>query len=56
LKRFHIRPSTIWPLHRRPIDKSSRGYHKHQFEAAWRAYCPADTPTQSGKIRYLRQS
>jgi hypothetical protein len=56
LKRFHIRPSTVWPLHRRPGDRSSRGYYRHQFEAAWRSYCPADTPTQSQKIRYLRQS
>jgi Protein of unknown function (DUF3631) len=56
LKRFQIRPSTIWPLHRRPGDSSSRGYYRHQFETAWRSYCPADTPTQSGKIRYLKQS
>jgi hypothetical protein len=56
LKRFHIRPSTVWPLHRRPADKSRRGYMRHQFEAAWRAYCPADTPTHSGKIRCLAQS
>jgi hypothetical protein len=56
LKPFQIRSGTVWPLRRRPSDKSSRGYHKHQFEAAWRAYCPADTPTHSGKIRHLRQS
>jgi len=56
LKRFHIRSSTVWPLHRQPSDKSRRGYHKHQFEAAWRAYCPADTPTHSGKIRCLGHS
>jgi hypothetical protein len=53
LKRFHIRPSTVWPLHRRPSDKSSRGYHKRQFEAAWRSYCRGDTPTQSVTIRSL---
>jgi Protein of unknown function (DUF3631) len=56
LKRFQIKPSTVWRLHRQPSDKSSRGYHKHQFEAAWRSYCRGDTPTQSGRIRYLRQS
>jgi Protein of unknown function (DUF3631) len=56
LKRFQIKPSTVWPLHRQPSDKSRRGYHKHQFEAAWRSYCRGDTPTQSGRIRYLRQS
>jgi Protein of unknown function (DUF3631) len=56
LSRFQIRPRTIWPLNRRSGDSSSRGYMRHQFEAAWRAYCPADTPTHPGRIRYLRQS
>jgi hypothetical protein len=57
LSPFDIRPRTIWPLRRQPGDKSSRGYYWHQFEPAWRAYCPpSDTPTQRGKIRYLRQS
>jgi hypothetical protein len=56
LSRFNIRPRTIWPLHRRPGDTSGRGYMRHQFEAPWRAYCPSDTPTHPGSIRYLRQS
>ncbi len=46
LRPFGIRPKTIWPARRRPGDRSSRGYLRSQFEAAWRAYCPsADTPT-----------
>jgi hypothetical protein len=54
LRTFGIWPRTIWPSPRRPGDRSCRGYLRAQFEAAWRAYCPAaDTPTQSGKIRYL---
>jgi hypothetical protein len=54
---FQIRPRTIWPARRRLGDKSSRGYRRDQFEPAWAAYCPpADTPTPSSEIRYLRQS
>ena len=50
LRPFGIWPKTIWPAHRRPGDKSSRGYLRSQFEAAWRAYClPSDTPTQPSK-------
>jgi Protein of unknown function (DUF3631) len=56
LKRFHIRPSTVWPLHRRSGDRSSRGYYRHQFEASWRSYCRGDTPTQPGTIKSLSQS
>jgi hypothetical protein len=51
---FGIRPATIWPLHRTADTKSTRGYHRHQFERAWSQYCPeADTPTHSGKIKAL---
>jgi hypothetical protein len=32
LQMFHIRPRTIWPVRRRPGDKSSRGYLRSQFE------------------------
>jgi hypothetical protein len=57
LRPFGIRSKTIWPPQRRPGDKSRRGYLRSQFEAAWDSYCSsADTPTQSSKIRYLRQS
>jgi hypothetical protein len=51
LRPFGIWPKTIWPAHRRPGDKSSRGYLRSQFETAWHAYCPSpDTPTQPSKI------
>jgi len=54
LRPFSIRPKTIWPAQRKPDSRSSRGYLREQFEAAWAAYCPpADTPTQSSKIIHL---
>jgi hypothetical protein len=46
LRPFGIVPRTIWPVHRRAIDKSSRGYMKSQFEQAWRAYCPRAPATR----------
>ena len=37
---FCIRPRSIWPrLRRQDNGKSSKGYFRWQFEAAWRAYC-----------------
>ncbi|MET0532481.1 MAG: DUF3631 domain-containing protein [Microvirga sp.] len=56
LRGFGITPRTIWPPHRHPGAKSRRGYLKVQFEIAWASYCPADTPTQSSKIKYLRSA
>jgi hypothetical protein len=57
LRPFGIRAHTIWPEHRRPGDKSARGFLRGDFERAWAAYCPAaDTATQSSKIRYLGRS
>jgi hypothetical protein len=54
LRLFGIRPKTIWPMQRRPGDRSARGYLRNQFEAAWSAYCPdTDTPTQPSKIIHL---
>jgi hypothetical protein len=52
---FGIRPATIWPLNRNADSKSSRGYHRSQFEDAWARYCQpqADTPTHSNKIKRL---
>jgi hypothetical protein len=44
---FRIKPKTIWPLHRRPSDKSRKGFYRVDFEPAWDAYCsPRDTPAQ----------
>jgi hypothetical protein len=53
---FGIKPATIWPLKRNYDSKSSRGYHRYQFEDAWAHYCQpeADTPTHSSKIKRLR--
>jgi hypothetical protein len=57
LRQFRIRPKTIWPAHRRPSDKSSGGYLRSQFSAAWAAYCSAaDTSTQPNKIIRLPRS
>jgi hypothetical protein len=51
LRDFQIRPKTVWPRGRQSGDRSSRGYLRSQFEAAWRAYCPsADTATQPPKV------
>jgi Protein of unknown function (DUF3631) len=57
LSAFRIRPRSIRPL---PLDRSNlggtcKGYFRHQFEAAWRAYCSEDgTPAQPRPVRYLR--
>jgi hypothetical protein len=54
LRPFGIRPKSIWPVRRRPGDKSSRGYLRADLEAAWRSYCPStDTPSQPSKIILL---
>jgi Protein of unknown function (DUF3631) len=54
LRPFGINSRTIWPVRRRPGDKSSRGYLRSQFEATWQSYCPSpDTPTQPSKIIQL---
>jgi hypothetical protein len=58
LSAFRIYPRSI---HLLPLDQSNlggktrKGYFRHQFEAAWRAYCPEDgTPAQPSPVRYLR--
>ena len=53
LRPFGIRPKTIWPAPRRHGDRSSRGYLRSQFEAAWRCYCPPSNPTQPSKTKEL---
>jgi hypothetical protein len=54
LSPFSIRPRSIWPRPRTRNDRSAKGYFRHQFELAWRAYCDAPgTPAQSSKIRAL---
>jgi hypothetical protein len=54
LRPFDIRPHSIWPAQRSPDAKSSKGYRRDQFEAAWTAYCPpSGTPAQSSRIIHL---
>jgi hypothetical protein len=53
LRPFCIRPKTIWPARRRFGDRSSRGYLRSQFEAAWRCYCPPSDPTRPRKTKEL---
>ena len=49
---FGIRPKTVWPPRRSTRDRSVKGYHRKQFEAAWAAYCEG-TPAQHGNVKYL---
>ena len=53
---FGIRPAPVWPLRRGADTRTSRGYYQHQFEDAWRRYCPSedDTPTHSSNVKSLR--
>jgi hypothetical protein len=57
LRPFRIFPKSIWPLGSRVGAKSRKGYYRHQFEAAWQAYCSDgedDTSAQPNKIKHLR--
>jgi Protein of unknown function (DUF3631) len=55
LTSFGIRPRSIWPPRRDAGSKSAKGYHRSQFEAAWRSYCDRDgTPARPKDIRHLR--
>jgi hypothetical protein len=53
LRLFNIRPRSIWPPRG---TRSFKGYHRHQFEAAWAAYCGGETdrPAERGPINQLR--
>jgi hypothetical protein len=51
---FGIRPRTIWPPHRGASKKSTKGYLRAQFEAAWAAYCDGNgTPAQTNNVSFL---
>jgi Protein of unknown function (DUF3631) len=50
---FGIRPRTIWPLGRTPGSNCAKGYHRSQFEAAWRSYA-SGTPSQASNPKHLR--
>jgi hypothetical protein len=59
LRPLHIRPRSIWSGPRGPGVSSAKGYHRADFDAAWRAYCPADedgTPAQQSTIKHLRSA
>jgi hypothetical protein len=58
LREFGIRPRVIWPLKRTAKSISARGYHRSEFEQAWKMYCvdeEAVTPSRSGKVRAALQ-
>ena len=38
LRDFDIKPRPFYPLHRKPGDKTARGYMLAEFEAAWQSY------------------
>jgi hypothetical protein len=57
LKPFKIGLRTIWPQHRTPESKSSKGYRRAQFEDAWRKYCAEDgTAAHTSNIRSLHSA
>jgi hypothetical protein len=48
---FGIRPKSVWPVRRRPGDKSAKGYYRWRFEDAWASYCPpAGTTARPAKV------
>jgi hypothetical protein len=53
---FGITTKTIWPVRRKPADKSAPGWLLSQFERPWAEYCSGeDTPQQTRKITRLLQ-
>jgi hypothetical protein len=54
---FGIMTKTVWPLRRKPGDRSAPGWLLSQFERAWAEHCSeGDTPTQAKKIIGLLRS
>jgi Protein of unknown function (DUF3631) len=54
LKAFQIRSRSVWLGARKAGGKSGKGYHRADFEAAWRKYCPKDgTPAQPNVLKAL---
>jgi hypothetical protein len=56
LKPFGIGPKSVWPRQRRQGAKSSKGYKRAWFEAAWAAYCDAGTPAQASETGRLHRN
>jgi hypothetical protein len=56
LHAFGITTKTVWPVRRKPGDKSAVGWFLNQFERPWAEHCPeGPTPAQSSKIIKLPQ-
>jgi hypothetical protein len=53
---FDIAPVSIWPMPRLPTSKSRKGYHRRQFEEAWRAYCDREDEKNDPRLRALRSA
>jgi hypothetical protein len=54
-----VRSVTLWPMPRTDDAKSAKGYRRVDLEKLWEIYCHvsspnADTPAQSGNVRYLK--
>jgi hypothetical protein len=55
LRPFGIKARVVWPLQRTPASKSSRGYLRDDFEAAWTAYCDETvTPSQTKRFHLIK--
>jgi hypothetical protein len=53
---FDIAPASVWPIPRLPTSKSRKGYHRRQFEEAWRAYCDREDEENDSRVRVLRSA
>jgi hypothetical protein len=53
LRRFDIRPRTVWPQRRTAGTKSAKGYFRHQFARAWASYCDDGPAAQPRDFRRL---
>jgi putative DNA primase/helicase len=54
LRPFGIRAQTIWPVPRHKNSRCFHGYHRFQFEHAWRSYCEENpTSPHSSNIKRL---
>jgi hypothetical protein len=65
---FDIKPRPFYPLHRKPRDKTARGYMLAPFEAAWQSYggrdpaewkkpaAPAAAPRRIGSKRKAKKA
>jgi hypothetical protein len=47
-------PRSVWPQKGQTGDRSGKGYHRSDFEAAWQAYCREEKKRQTGKCRSFK--